>query len=77
MLIRGYVRVCVCSLLSLFQSPSPRHPHCAKKVLDFGVVCDYVLLDLPTQWRLAKFIGTTPAQIVDNIKRTVWATQMH
>ena len=46
-------------------------------MLDFGVVCDYVLLDLPTQWRLAKFIGTTPAQIVDNIKRTVWATQMH
>ena len=61
----------------LFQSPGPYHPHLAKKVLDLTLLLEFPLLDMQQQWRLAKYIGTTPAQIIDNLKRIAWATQMH
>lgn len=61
----------------LFQASGPYHPHFAKKVLDATLLYQYTQLDADQQWQLAAQIGTTPAQIIENIKGIAWATQCH
>lgn len=52
-----------------FHARGPHHTQYPKKVLDGTLLSFFLQLDMMTQWQLARAIGTTPAQICDNIKQ--------
>jgi hypothetical protein len=64
-------------LFKSYRAGGTYHPTLAKKVLDLSVLATFPDLDVDTQWRLSTVIGSTPAQIIDTLKRILWATQMH
>lgn len=54
-----------------------RHPQLSEQVLNLSLLLHFPGLDVEAQLRIARLIDTTPAQIIDNLKRIAWATQMY
>jgi hypothetical protein len=61
---------------SIFKSVSQSRQADRKNVVDGELVSTYITLELEEQRRLARNIGTTPDQIIDNLREIDRATRL-